>query len=123
MLGRGGKPERCSGWIALLISPVQLSTHAANGAVTSYHYNVLTVSVNGGGEGGEARRLLSWQQQDQLGRTTLLRSYTPGEEDWMLEAEISFTYDGADRLTQVYRRDAGERRWRAPLAAHKQHPL
>ena len=98
MLGRGSKPERCSGWIALLISPVLLSTHAANGATTSYHYNGLTASVTGGGEDGDARRLLSWQQQDQLGRTTLLRSYTPGEEDWMIEAEISLAYDIYSRL-------------------------
>ena len=55
--------------------------------------------------------MLSWQQQDQMGRTTLLRSYTPGAGEWTLAAEISLNYDAADRLTQVYRRDGGERRW------------
>ncbi|MCY3708650.1 MAG: hypothetical protein OXG26_07100, partial [Caldilineaceae bacterium] len=93
-------------------------TRAANGATTSYHYSGLTSSVTASGQGGDERRLLSWQQQDQLGRTTLLRSYTPGEEDWTLEAEISLTYDGADRLTQVYRRDAGERRWQRTSSIH-----
>ena len=94
------------------------STQAANGATTSYHYNGLTSSVTANGQGEEERRLLSWQQQDQIGRTTLLRSYTPGEEDWTLEAEISLTYDGADRLTQVYRRNAGERRWQRTSSIH-----
>jgi len=94
------------------------STQAANGATTSYHYNGLTSSVTASGQGEEERRLLSWQQQDQLGRTTLLRSYIPGEKDWTLEAEISLTYDGADRLTQVYRRDAGERRWQRTSSIH-----
>lgn len=94
------------------------STQAANGATTSYHYSGLTSSVTASGQGGNERRLLSWQQQDQLGRTTLLRSYMPGEEDWTLEAEISLTYDGADRLTQVYRRDAGERRWQRTSSIH-----
>ena len=55
--------------------------------------------------------MLSWQQQDQMGRTTLLRSYTPGGDEWTLAAEISLNYDTADRLTQVYRRDGGARRW------------
>ena len=55
--------------------------------------------------------MVSWQQQDQLGRTTRLRSYTPDDSDWSLEAEISLTYDTADRLTEVYRRDVGEGRW------------
>ena len=79
--------------------------------MTSYHYNGLTGSVIGGGAGEAERRMLSWQQQDQLGRTTLLRSYTPGGDEWTLAAEISLNYDTADRLTQVYRRDGGERRW------------
>ena len=94
------------------------STRAPNGAATSYHYNGLTSSVIGGGEGDNERRLLSWQQQDQLGRTTLLRSYTPGADDWTLETEISLTYDGVDRLTQVYRRSAGERRWQRSSSIH-----
>ena len=55
--------------------------------------------------------MVSWQQQDQLGRTTLLRSYAPDDSDWSLKAEISLTYDTADRLTEVYRRDGGEGRW------------
>ena len=55
--------------------------------------------------------MLSWQQQDQLGRTMLLRSYVTGGDEWTLESEISLTYDAADRLTQVYRRDGGEGRW------------
>ena len=69
---------------------------------------------------------LSWQQQDQLGGTTLLRSYIPGGDEWSLESEISLAYDfaiadsiwwtlgngqTADRLAQVYRRDGGARRW------------
>ena len=87
------------------------STRAPNGSVTTYHYNGLTSSVVGGSEGDDARRMLSWQQQDQLGRTTLLRSYVPGGDEWTLESEISLAYDGANRLTQVYRRDGGEGRW------------
>ena len=79
--------------------------------MATFHYNGLTASVIGGGEGEDERRMLSWQQQDQMGRTTLLRSYTPGGDEWTLAAEISLTYDAADRLTQVYRRDGGERRW------------
>ena len=77
--------------------------------MTSYHYNGLTASVIGGGEGEDERRMLSWQQQDQLERTTLLRSYTPaaGDDEWTLAAEISLNYDTADRLTQVYRRWQG----------------
>ena len=63
--------------------------------------------------------MLSWQQQDQMGRTTLLRSYTPGGDEWTLAAEISLTYDAADQS------DAGlpPRRGRAPLAAHEQRRL
>ena len=87
-----------------------VSATAPNGSVTSHHYNGLTSSVIGGGEG--ERRMLSWQQQDQLGRATLLRSYMPGGDEWTLAAEISLAYDAADRLTQVYRRDGGARRWR-----------
>ena len=51
MLGRGSKPERCSGWIALLISPVLLSTHAANGATTAishYSFGGLRIAVKRG---------------------------------------------------------------------------
>ena len=55
--------------------------------------------------------MLSWQQQDQMGRTTLLRSYAAGGDQWTLESEISLAYDGADRLTQTYRRDGGQGRW------------
>ncbi len=55
--------------------------------------------------------MLSWQQQDQLGRTALLRSYVPGGDEWTLESEISLVYDASDRLTQTYRRDGGEGRW------------
>ena len=57
------------------------------------------------------RRILSWKQQDQLGRTTLLRSYVPGGDQWTLESEISLTYGAADHLTQTYRRDGGQGRW------------
>ena len=62
-------------------------------------------------EGDEARRLHSWQQQDQLGRTMLLRSYVPGGDEWRLESEILLDYDTAVRLTPVYCRDRGEGRW------------
>ena len=82
--------------------------------MTTFYYNGLTSSVIGGGAGEDEdeRRMLSWQQQDQMGRTTLLRSYTPGGDEWTLSAEISLNYDTRrDRLTQVYRRDGGERRW------------
>ena len=79
--------------------------------MTTYHYNGLTPSVIGGAEGRSERRMLSWQQQEQLGRTTLLRSYTPGGGEWTLASELSLNYDAADRPTQVYRRDGGERRW------------
>ena len=79
--------------------------------MTTYHYNGLTSSVIGGAEGRSERRMLSWQQQEQLGRTTLLRSYTPGGGEWTLASEISLNYDAADRPTQVYRRDGCERRW------------
>ena len=51
------------------------STRAPNGATTTYHYNGLTALAIASGEDEDARRMLSWQQQDQLGRTTLLRSY------------------------------------------------
>ena len=88
-----------------------VSTLAPNGSMTTYHYNGLTSSVSAAGKGEEARRMLSWQQQDQLGRTTLLRSYIPGGDEWSLEAEISLNYDAADRLTQVYRRNGSEGRW------------
>lgn len=47
----------------------------------------------------------SWQQQDQLGRTTLLRSYLPGGDERTLESKISLTYDGGQgrwqRLSSV----------------------
>ena len=88
-----------------------VSTIAPNGSMTTFHYNGLTSSVIGGSRGEDERRMLSWQRQDQMGRTTLLRSYTPGGDEWTLAAEISLTYDAADQLTQVYRRDGGERRW------------
>ncbi len=88
-----------------------VSTLAPNGSMTTYDYNGLTSSVIGGGKGEEARRMLSWQQQDQLGRATLLRSYLPGGDEWTLAAEISLNYDAADRLTQVYRRNGDEGRW------------
>ena len=88
-----------------------VSARAPNGSMTTFHYNGLTSSVIGGSRGEDERRMLSWQRQDQMGRTTLLRSYTPGGDEWTLAAEISLTYDAADRLTQVYRRDGGERRW------------
>ena len=88
-----------------------VSTRAPNGITASYHYNGLTSSVIGGGEGDDARRMLSWQQQDQLGRTTLLRSYVPGGDEWTLESEISLAYDAIDRLTRVFRRDGGQGRW------------
>ena len=42
-----------------------------NGSVTTYHDNCLPSSVITSGEGEETSRMLSWQQQDQLGRTTL----------------------------------------------------
>ena len=58
--------------------PCAPSARAPNGSVTSCHDNGLISSVIGGGEGAAARRMLSWQQQDQLGRTTLLRSCIPG---------------------------------------------
>ena len=86
--------------------------------MTTYHYNGLTASVIAGSEGEAERRMLSWRQQNQLGRTTLLRSYTPGGDEWSLEAEISLNYDTADRLTQVYRRDGGERRWQRISSVH-----
>ena len=79
--------------------------------MSNYHYDGLTSSVIGGSRGEDERRMLSWQRQDQMGRTTLLRSYTPAAGEWTLAAEISLNYDAADRLTQVYRRDGGERRW------------
>ena len=41
--------------------------------------------------------LAVWQQQDQLGRTTLLSSYIPGGGQWTPESGISFDYDAADR--------------------------
>ena len=88
-----------------------VSARAPNGSMTTFHYNGLTSSVIGGSRGEDERRMLSWQRQDQMGRTTLLRSYTPGGDEWTLAAEISLTYDAADQLTQVYRRDGGERRW------------
>ena len=44
--------------------------------------------------------LAVWQQQDQLGRTTLLSSYIPGGGQWTPESGISFDYDAADRLTR-----------------------
>ena len=94
------------------------STRAPNGATTSHYYGGLTSSVIGGGAGESERRLLSWQQQDQLGRTTLLRTYIPGSNKWMLEAEISLTYDDVDRLTQVYRRNDGESRWQRSSSIH-----
>ena len=84
---------------------------APNGSTASYHYDGLTSSVIASGEGDDSRRMPSWQKQDQLGRTTLLRSYLPGGDEWTIESEISLTYDTADRLTQVYRRDGGEGRW------------
>ncbi len=70
-----------------------------NSNITTYRYNGLTSSVIGGAVGDDARRMLNRQQQDQLGRTTLLRSYTPGGGEWRLESEISLAYDAADRLT------------------------
>ncbi|MCY3994420.1 MAG: hypothetical protein OXF50_24565 [Caldilineaceae bacterium] len=88
-----------------------ISTRAPNGSVTTYHYKGLTSSVIASSEGEETSRMLSWQQQDQLGRTTLLRSYAPGTDEWTLESEISLAYDAADRLTQTYRRDGGQGRW------------
>ena len=84
---------------------------APNGSTASYHYDGLTSSVIASGEGDDSRRMPSWQKQDQLGRTTLLRSYLPGGDEWTIESEISLAYDTADRLTQVYRRDGGEGRW------------
>ena len=86
--------------------------------MTTYHYNGLTASVIGGGKGEAERRMVSWQQQDQLGRTTLLRTYTPDDDEWSLEAEISRAYDTADRLTEVYRRDGGQRRWEQTSSIH-----
>ena len=87
------------------------STRAPNDTTITYHYNGLTSSAIASGEDEDARRMLSWQQQDQLGRTTLLRSYAPGNDEWTLESEIRRVYDAADRLTQTYRRDGGEGRW------------
>ncbi len=78
-----------------------------NSNITTYHYNGLTPSVIGGAVGDDARRMLNRQQQDQLGRTTLLRSYTPGGGEWRLESEISLAYDAADRLTTINGRAYG----------------
>ena len=39
--------------------------------MTTYHYNGLTSSVIGGGEGETERRMLSWQQQNHLSSTSL----------------------------------------------------
>ena len=86
-------------------------TRSPNGSETRFHYDGYVTSAIAAGADESERRMLSWQQQDQLGRTTLLRSYTPGSDEWTLESEIRRAYDGADRLTQVFRRDGGERRW------------
>ena len=64
---------------SLLSHPV--STLAPNGSVTCCHSTGLTSSVIASGEGEAERRMLSWQQQDQLGRTTPLRSYIPGGDE------------------------------------------
>ena len=85
--------------------------------MTTYHYNGLTSSVIGGAEGRSERRMLSWQQQEQLGRTTLLRSYTPGGGEWTLASELSLNYDAADRPTQVYRRDGASAAGSVPAAS------
>ena len=59
-------------------------TRAPNGSETSYHYEgYVTAAIASSADEAE-RRMLSWQQQDQMGRTTLLRSYTPGGADWTL---------------------------------------
>ena len=94
-----------------LSTPPVPGQRAPNGSTASYHYDGLTSSVIASGEGDDSRRMLSWQKQDQLGRTTLLRSYLPGDDEWTIESELSLAYDTADRLTQVYRRDGGEGRW------------
>ncbi len=54
--------------------------------------------------------MLSWQQQDQLGRTTLLCSYVPGGDKRALETEISFANGAADHLPKDYRRDRSQDR-------------
>ena len=85
---------------------------APDGGMTTTHYDGLRSSVIGeSGAVGGGRRMLGWQERDQLGRTVLLRSYVAGGEEWTLASEVRLGYDGGDRLTQSYRRDGGKGRW------------
>ena len=95
-----------------------VSTIAPNGSMTTFHYNGLTSSVIGG-EGEDERRMLSWQRQDQLGRTTRFAQLHAGRR--RMDA-------GGRDLAQLRHggpSDAGlpPRRGRAPLAAHQQRRL
>lgn len=53
--------------VSTLYRQFSVGTSAPGGSTASYHDNGLTLSGIGDAEGNDARRLLSWQQQDQHG--------------------------------------------------------
>jgi len=92
-----------------------LQSKDPSGRTTNSYYSGLDawMILKGSGQVGEPDkddRLVSWQHQDELGRTTLLRSYT-WTGAWTVDAEIQLSYDTTDRLTKTERRNGSSGTW------------
>jgi RHS repeat-associated protein len=86
-------------WPRMAVGRVRL-VRQPNGSRVEYYYafrNVAPIQFNSNGIG----RLLGWQDYDDLGRMTLLRNYKWENNNWQIDGERRFTYDGADRLREV----------------------
>ena len=95
------------------------STRAPNGAATSYHYNGLTSSVIGGGEGDNERRLLSWQRSssihyDFVGRKTAMTDADLGSwsYDYNTLGQLTRQTDARDQTSCLYYDSLGRMRGR-----------
>jgi len=81
-----------------------------NGMQKTYYYAYRDTSIVAEGI-NENDRLVSWSHQDELGRTTLLRSYRWENGSWVVDAEVQLGYDASDRLTKVERRNGSSGAW------------